>query len=237
MKNKLKYVICTVISIAVTFSIVAFPHFYYSVKDSAKSEDRSESLKLDKVQSRSPSISELSKLIMSGEAIWVKNTENISEKYITVLADIALQDMRKSLEESDYALWAIDLFLNEEEPQVIYYNSQIVSGVIDGAPISATIIEAEFCSPFFDTMQIMFDSKTHKIYRLSMNTYYEIMDTIFDSVDSRENIANLLSDYYETDKNGIYPTVLADPYYFCIDIFMGESDSPVAQYSESDNTF
>ena len=109
MKTKIKYALCTLLSVVITFSIVALPYFYYSVEDSKKTEATPEKLAINTNAGSTTSIKQLYDLIQSGNAIWINDNEDISDFTLLQLVYGALQPLKEALKDSDYAVSAIDL--------------------------------------------------------------------------------------------------------------------------------
>lgn len=219
MKNKLKYILCTIISVLITFSIVALPNFYYTVKDSSKTEFKAEKLAIGTQENNNPSVSEIIELMKSENAISVDSKENMSDKSLLVFVTAALQTIRDSLKDSDYALWAIDLFLNDEDVKPAMYGTQIISGTVNGAPVSATLMLAEYYGNNFKSMSIIFDRKTYKVYKLEIMANDIILS---DEVDRYyTEISKYLFEYYDD----LSPTLIVEPYFFYVDIFSDEYDA------------
>lgn len=232
MKTKIKYVLCTLLSVVITFSIVALPYFYYSVNDSKKTEATPEKLAINTDVKNTTSIKQLYDLIQSGNAIWIDDNEDISDFTMLQLVYGALQPLKESLKESDYAVSAIDLIMNDSEKKPALYETTIVSGAVDGVPVSARLMNVVFYGSNFTEAQVVFDRKTDKVYQLNIlsngdipnydydndeNPYY---DASTDYTELNYDIVNGLNEYYGLDVNNIssslYNTIQPD--YFAFNI-------------------
>ena len=230
MKTKIKYVLCTLLSIVITFSIVALPYFYYSVNDSKKTEATPEKLAINTDVKNTTSIKQLYDLIQSGNAIWIDDNEDISDFTMLQLVYGALQPLKESLKESDYAVSAIDLIMNDSEKKPALYENVIVSGAVDGVPVSARLMNVVFYGSNFTEAQIVFDRKTDKVYQLNIlangdipnydydndeNPYYDANDNIL-----LPDIVNGLNDYcgWDVNDNSLSTYISIQPDYFAFNV-------------------
>ena len=232
MKTKLKYVLCTLLSVAITFSIIMLPYFYYSVEDLKKTEATPEKLAINTDVKNTTSIKQLNDLIQSGNAIWINDNEDISDFTLLQLVYGALQPLKESLKESDYAVSAIDLLMNDSEKKPALYETTIVSGAVDGVPVSARLMNVVFYGSNFTEAQIVFDRKPDKVYQLNIlangdipnydydndeNPYYDAND---DYNILLPDIENGLNDYCGWDVNGYSasPYISIQPDYFAFNV-------------------
>lgn len=230
MKTKIKYVLCTLLSVAVTFSIVALPYFYYSVNDSKKTEVTPEKLAINTYVKNTTSIKQLYDLIQSGNAIWIDDNEDISDFTLLQLVYGALQPLKESLKNSDYTVSAIDLIMNDTEKKPALYENVIVSGAVDGVPVSARLMNVVFYGSNFTEAQIVFDRKTDKVYQLNIlangdipnydydndeNPYYDANDNIL-----LPDIVNGLNDYcgWDVNDNSLSTYISIQPDYFAFNV-------------------
>lgn len=233
MKTKVKYILCTLLSVIVTFSIVALPYFYYSVNDSKKSEANPEKLAINKDTKSTNSIKQLNDLIFSGNAIWIGDREEISDFTLLQLVYGALYPLKKSLKESDYAVSAIDLLMNDVEKKPAFFETVIVSGAVDGVPVSARLMYVEFYGSDFTEANILFDRKTDKVYQFNIlvngdipNYDYEndenpFYDSNGDYTVLHEDVVRGLSKYYDLslDDDSVSPYIGIKPDYFYLNVF------------------
>lgn len=228
MKTKIKYALCTLLSVVITLSIVALPYFYYSVNDSKKTEATPEKLAINTDAGSTTSIKQLYDLIQSGNAIWINDNEDISDFTLLQLVYGALQPLKESLKESDYAVSAIDLIMNDTEKKPALYENVIVSGAVDGVPVSARLMYVEFYGSVFNEAHLLFDRKTDKVYQFNIlsngdipnydyendeNPYY---DASADYTELNFDIVNSLSGYYGFDwyDDSVSPYITIKPDYF-----------------------
>lgn len=233
MKTKIKYILCTLLSVAITFSIVALPYFYYSVKDSKETEATPKKLAINTDTENTISVKQLNDLIQSGNAIWIDDNENISDFTLFQLVYGALQPLKESLKDSDYTVSAIDLLMNDSSKKPGLYETVIVSGVVDGIPVSARLMYVEFYGTSFTEAQLLFDRKTDKVYQLNIladgdipnydyengeNPYY---DANSDYTVHYYDIVKGLNGYYDldVDDNSVSPYYSIQPNYFAMNIF------------------
>lgn len=223
MKTKLKYVLCTLLSVAITFSIIMLPYFYYSVEDLKKTEATPEKLAINTDAGSTTSIKQLNDLIQSGNAIWINDNEDISDFTLLQLVYGALQPLKESLKESDYAVSAIDLLMNDSEKKPAIYETVIVSGAVDGVPVSARLMYVEFYGSNFTEAQVLFDRKTDKVYQLNILAngdipYYDY-DSDWDVL--LPDIVNGLSGYYGLDvnDNSVSPLISIQPDCVALNVF------------------
>ena len=220
MKTKIKYVLCTLLSVVITFSIVALPYFYYSVNDSKKTEATPEKLAINTDVKNTTSIKQLYDLIQSGNAIWIDDNEDISDFTLLQLVYGALQPLKESLKESDYAVSAIDLIMNDTEKKPALYENVIVSGAVDGVPVSARLMNVVFYGSNFTEAQIVFDRKTDKVYQLNILSNGDIPNYDYDNDWDAllPDIVNGLNEYCGLDVNNIssslYITIKPDYFVF-----------------------
>lgn len=222
MKTKVKYILCTLLSVIVTFSIVALPYFYYSVNDSKKSEANPEKLAINKDTKSTNSIKQLNDLIFSGNAIWIGDREEISDFTLLQLVYGALQPLKEALKESDYAVSAIDLIMNDSEKKPALYETVIVSGAVDGVPVSARLMYVEFYGSDFTEAKILFDRKTDKVYQLNVLSNGDIPNYDYNSDWDvlLPDIVNGLNDYCGLDVNNISSSlyITIQPDYFAFNV-------------------
>ncbi|MGN0450028.1 MAG: hypothetical protein ACI4G0_06720 [Ruminococcus sp.] len=222
MKTKIKYALCTLLSVAITFSIVALPYFYYSVNDSKKTEATPEKLAINTNAGSTTSIKQLYDLIHSGNAIWINDNEDISDFTLLQLVYGALQPLKESLKESDYAVSAIDLLMNDSEKKPALYETTIVSGAVDGVPVSARLMYVEFYGTNFTEAQVVFDRKTDKVYQLNILANGDIpyYDYNSDWDVLLPDIVNGLNDYCGLDVNNISSSlyITIQPDYFAFNV-------------------
>lgn len=222
MKTKLKYALCTLLSVVITFSIVALPYFYYSVNDSKKTEATPEKLAINTDAGSTTSIKQLYDLIQSGNAIWINDNEDISDFTLLQLVYGALQPLKESLNESDYAVSAIDLIMNDTEKKPALYETTIVSGAVDGVPISARLMNVVFYGSDFTEAQVVFDRKTDKVYQLNILSNGDIpyYDYNSDWDVLLPDIVNGLNDYCGLDVNNISSSlyITIQPDYFAFNV-------------------
>lgn len=220
MKTKIKYVLCTLLSVVITFSIVALPYFYYSVNDSKKTEATPEKLAINTDVKNTTSIKQLYDLIQSGNAIWIDDNEDISDFTLLQLVYGALQPLKESLKESDYAVSAIDLIMNDSEKKPALYENVIVSGAVDGVPVSARLMYVEFYGSVFNEAHLLFDRKTDKVYQFNIQGNGEIPNYDYDNDWDAllPDIVNGLNEYCGLDVNNIssslYITIQPDYFVF-----------------------
>ena len=220
MKTKIKYVLCTLLSVVITFSIVALPYFYYSVNDSKKTEATPEKLAINTDVKNTTSIKQLYDLIQSGNAIWIDDNEDISDFTLLQLVYGALQPLKESLKESDYAVSAIDLIMNDSEKKPALYENVIVSGAVDGVPVSARLMYVEFYGSVFNEAHLLFDRKTDKVYQFNIQGNGEIPNYDYDNDWDAllPDIVNGLNEYCGLDVNNIssslYITIKPDYFVF-----------------------
>ena len=232
MKTKIKYALCTFLSVVITLSIVALPYFYYSVNDSKKTEATPEKLAINTDAGSTTSIKQLYDLIQSGNAIWINDNEDISDFTLLQLVYGALQPLKESLKESDYAVSAIDLIMNDSEKKPVLYENVIVSGAVDGVPVSARLMNVVFYGSDFTEAQVVFDRKTDKVYQLNIlsncdipnydyendeNPYY---DASADYTELNFYIVNSLSGYYGFDwyDDSVSTYISIQPDYFAFNV-------------------
>lgn len=222
MKTKIKYVLCTLLSVVITFSIVALPYFYYSMNDSKKTEATPEKLAINTDVKNTTSIKQLYDLIQSGNAIWIDDNEDISDFTLLQLVYGALQPLKESLKESDYAVSAIDLIMNDSEKKPVLYENVIVSGAVDGVPVSARLMYVEFYGTNFTEAQILFDRKTDKVYQLNVLSNGDIPNYDYNSDWDvlLPDIVNGLNDYCGLDVNNISSAlyITIQPDYFAFNV-------------------
>lgn len=220
MKTKIKYVLCTLLSVVITFSIVALPYFYYSVNDSKKTEATPEKLAINTDAGSTTSIKQLYDLIQSGNAIWINDNEDMSDFTLLQLVYGALQPLKESLKESDYAVSAIDLIMNDSEKKPALYENVIVSGAVDGVPVSARLMYVEFYGSVFNEAHLLFDRKTDKVYQFNIQGNGEIPNYDYDNDWDAllPDIVNGLNEYCGLDVNNIssslYITIKPDYFVF-----------------------
>ena len=220
MKTKIKYALCTLLSVAITFSIVALPYFYYSVNDSKKTEATPEKLAINTDVKNTTSIKQLYDLIQSGNAIWIDDNEDISDFTMLQLVYGALQPLKESLKESDYAVSAIDLIMNDSEKKPVLYENAIVSGAVDGVPVSARLMYVEFYGSVFNEAHLLFDRKTDKVYQFNIQGNGEIPNYDYNNDWDAllPDIVNGLNEYCGLDVNNIssslYITIKPDYFVF-----------------------
>lgn len=222
MKTKIKYALCTLLSVVITFSIVALPYFYYSVNDSKKTEATPEKLAINTNAESTTSIKQLYDLIQSGNAIWINDNEDISDFTLLQLVYGALQPLKQELKESDYAVSAIDLLMNDSGKKPALYETTIVSGAVDGVPVSARLMYVEFYGTNFTEAQVVFDRKTDKVYQLNILSNGDIpyYDYNSDWDVLLPDIVNGLNDYCGLDVNNISSSlyITIQPDYFAINV-------------------
>lgn len=222
MKTKIKYVLCTLLSVVITFSIVALPYFYYSVNDSKKTEATPEKLAINTDVKNTTSIKQLYDLIQSGNAIWIDDNEDISDFTLLQLVYGALQPLKESLKESDYAVSAIDLIMNDSEKKPALYETTIVSGAVDGVPVSARLMNVVFYGSNFTEAQVVFDRKTDKVYQLNILSNGDIPNYDYDNDWDvlLPDIVNGLNEYYGLDVNNISSSlyITIQPDYFAFNV-------------------
>ena len=228
MKTKIKYVLCTLLSVVITFSIVALPYFYYSVNDSKKTEATPEKLAINTDVKNTTSIKQLYDLIQSGNAIWIDDNEDISDFTLLQLVYGALQPLKESLKESDYAVSAIDLIMNDTEKKPALYENVIVSGAVDGVPVSARLMNVVFYGTNFTEAQIVFDRKTDKVYQLNILAngdipcydYNSDWDVLLPDIVNALNEYYGLNEYYSLDvtDNSVSTYISIQPDYFAFNV-------------------
>lgn len=222
MKTKIKYVLCTLLSVVITFSIVALPYFYYSVNDSKKTEATPEKLAINTDVKNTTSIKQLYDLIQSGNAIWIDDNEDISDFTLLQLVYGALQPLKESLKESDYAVSAIDLIMNDTEKKPALYENVIVSGAVDGVPVSARLMNVVFYGSNFTEAQVVFDRKTDKVYQLNILANGDIPNYDYDNDWDAllPDIVNGLNEYCGLDVNNISSSlyITIQPDYFAFNV-------------------
>lgn len=222
MKTKIKYVLCTLLSVVITFSIVALPYFYYSVNDSKKTEATPEKLAINTDVKNTTSIKQLYDLIQSGNAIWINDNEDISDFTLLQLVYGALQPLKESLKESDYAVSAIDLIMNDTEKKPALYENVIVSGAVDGVPVSARLMNVVFYGSNFTEAQVVFDRKTDKVYQLNILSNGDIPNYDYDNDWDAllPDIVNGLNEYCGLDVNNISSSlyITIQPDYFAFNV-------------------
>lgn len=222
MKTKIKYALCTLLSVVITFSIVALPYFYYSVEDSKKTEATPEKLAINTDTGSTTSIKQLYDLIQSGNAIWINDNEDISDFTLLQLVYGALQPLKEELKESDYAVSAIDLLMNDSEKKPALYETTIVSGAVDGVPVSARLMNVVFYGSDFTEAQVVFDRKTDKVYQLNILSNGDIpyYDYNSDWDVLLPDIVNGLNDYCGLDVNNISSSlhITIQPDYFAFNV-------------------
>ena len=222
MKTKIKYVLCTLLSVVITFSIVALPYFYYSVNDSKKTEATPEKLAINTDVKNTTSIKQLYDLIQSGNAIWIDDNEDISDFTLLQLVYGALQPLKESLKESDYAVSAIDLIMNDSEKKPALYENVIVSGAVDGVPVSARLMNVVFYGSNFTEAQVVFDRKTDKVYQLNILANGDIPNYDYDNDWDAllPDIVNGLNEYCGLDVNNISSSlyITIQPDYFAFNV-------------------
>lgn len=220
MKTKIKYALCTFLSVVITLSIVALPYFYYSVNDSKKTEATPEKLAINTDAGSTTSIKQLYDLIQSGNAIWINDNEDMSDFTLLQLVYGALQPLKESLKESDYAVSAIDLIMNDTEKKPVLYENAIVSGAVDGVPVSARLMYVEFYGSVFNEAHLLFDRKTDKVYQFNIQGNGEIPNYDYDNDWDAllPDIVNGLNEYCGLDVNNIssslYITIKPDYFVF-----------------------
>lgn len=222
MKTKIKYALCTLLSVAITFSIVALPYFYYSVEDSKKTEATPEKLAINTDAGSTTSIKQLYDLIQSGNAIWINDNEDISDFTLLQLVYGALQPLKEELKESDYAVSAIDLLMNDSEKKPALYETVIVSGAVDGVPVSARLMNVVFYGSDFTEAQVVFDRKTDKVYQLNILSNGDIpyYDYNSDWDVLLPDIVNGLIGYYglKVNDDSVSPYITIQPDYFAFNV-------------------
>lgn len=222
MKTKIKYALCTLLSVVITFSIVALPYFYYSVNDSKKTEATPEKLAINTDTGSTTSIKQLYDLIQSGNAIWINDNEDISDFTLLQLVYGALQPLKQELKESDYAVSAIDLLMNDSGKKPALYETTIVSGAVDGVPVSARLMNVVFYGTNFTEAQVVFDRKTDKVYQLNILSNGDIpyYDYNSDWDVLLPDIVNGLNDYCGLDVNNISSSlyITIQPDYFAFNV-------------------
>lgn len=222
MKTKIKYALCTLLSVVITFSIVALPYFYYSVNDLKKTEATPEKLAINTDAGNTTSIKQLYDLIQSGNAIWINDNEDISDFTLLQLVYGALQPLKESLKESDYAVSAIDLLMNDSEKKPALYETTIVSGAVDGVPVSARLMNVVFYGSDFTEAQVVFDRKTDKVYQFNILSNGDIpyYDYNSDWDVLLPDIVNGLIGYYglKVNDDSVSPYITIQPDYFAINV-------------------
>lgn len=238
MKNKLKYILCTVLSVAVTFLIVAMPYFYYGVNDSRKTEFKPEKLSINTEIGNTPLVSQVARLVTSGNAIWIDDNENFSDFTMLQLVYAALQPLRESLKESDYAVSAIDLLMNDVDKKAALCETKIASGVVDDVPVSVRLMYVEFYGSDFIEASVLFDRNTDKVYQFSILTNDGMLNYDYNNdwdILMPDITTGLQSYYdYESDKELEYftPIIVIDPNNFHINLFGVNYYEMIGNYGE-----
>ncbi len=169
---------------------------------------------------RSSLIKQLYDLIQSGNAIWINDNEDMSDFTLLQLVYGALQPLKESLKESDYAVSAIDLIMNDSEKKPALYENVIVSGAVDGVPVSARLMYVEFYGSVFNEAHLLFDRKTDKVYQFNIQGNGEIPNYDYDNDWDAllPDIVNGLNEYCGLDVNNIssslYITIKPDYFVF-----------------------
>lgn len=198
MKNKLKYVLCIVVSIAVTCSVVLFPYFYYYFEDNKGSKAYAAAdLHFDKFDSN-VSYESLQELLLSGEAIWVNDnnyTDAESKTYAVFKTYDSLNKMKPHFSDNKHVLNAFDAFLNDPETTVILCESVIASGVVNGSPVSAPMLYMEYEGSDYSLMSILIDSKNEIVYQYCIWMLDEVTNDSFDAD---------ASDMFDTESSDLF---------------------------------
>ena len=166
------------------------------------------------------SIKQLYDLIQSGNAIRINDNEDMSDFTLLQLVYGALQPLKESLKESDYAVSAIDLIMNDSEKKPALYENVIVSGAVDGVPVSARLMYVEFYGSVFNEAHLLFDRKTDKVYQFNIQGNGEIPNYDYDNDWDAllPDIVNGLNEYCGLDVNNIssslYITIKPDYFVF-----------------------
>ena len=205
---------------------------YYSVNDSKKTEATPEKLAINTDVKNTTSIKQLYDLIQSGNAIWIDDNEDISDFTLLQLVYGALQPLKESLKESDYAVSAIDLIMNDTEKKPALYENVIVSGAVDGVPVSARLMNVVFYGSNFTEAQIVFDRKTDKVYQLNILSNGDIPNYDYDNdenpyYDANDDynvllpdIVNGLNEYcgWDMNDNSVSTYISIQPDYFAFNV-------------------
>lgn len=234
MKNKLKYVLCFVISIAVTCSVVLFPYFYYYFEDNkSRKAYAAEDLHFEKFDS-DVSYESLQELLLSGEAIWVNDnnyTDAESKTYAVFKTYDSLNKMKTHFSDNKYVLNAFDAFLNDSETTVVLCESVIVSGVVNGSPVSAPMLYMEYEGSDYSMMSILIDSKNDIVYQYCIWMLDEVTNDSFDAdtsvlsefpdeayEETYEDCVAYLHEYMNITQS-VYPSIIIEPNSFCYYLF------------------
>ena len=122
--------------------------------------------------------------------------------------------------------------MNDTEKKPALYENVIVSGAVDGVPVSARLMNVVFYGSNFTEAQIVFDRKTDKVYQLNIlsngdipnydydndeNPYY---DASTDYTELNYDIVNGLNEYCGLDVNNISSSlyITIQPDYFAFNV-------------------
>ena len=123
--------------------------------------------------------------------------------------------------------------MNDTEKKPALYENVIVSGAVDGVPVSARLMNVVFYGTNFTEAQIVFDRKTDKVYQLNIlangdipnydydndeNPYYDAND---DYNILLPDIVNALNEYYgwDVNDNSLSTYISIQPDYFAFNVF------------------
>ena len=122
--------------------------------------------------------------------------------------------------------------MNDTEKKPALYENVIVSGAVDGVPVSARLMNVVFYGSNFTEAQIVFDRKTDKVYQLNILSNGDIPNYDYDNdenpyYDANDDynvllpdIVNGLNEYcgWDMNDNSVSTYISIQPDYFAFNV-------------------
>lgn len=184
MKKSLKYIICVIISIAITATVLLLPSLYYKASDqNSKNQISVEAFSINAPKSNLTA-NNMYDLINSDSAVWIKNTSSTSADILTESALSAVNSLKPFFEANGEEVFAFNTFSNDDNIKLTSFMSATVSGSVDEIPMSSTLYSIDFSGTDFYNATIVIDITTNIIYEFQI--YYS-------------NVINEIEDYGSQD--------------------------------------
>ncbi len=192
-RGKLKYFLCIALTLVITASVVLAPYLYYYVWDNHYEtyfygdggysfDDADGDATFDDIRA----------LVLSPDAIWVNEYANLSDEDVYNETQTAVKGLLEGIGENKYISGILNEFLENEDLYIDYYEFIVVSGTVNGLPVSVSMGYAFMIS---DThyAYVLYNRKNDKVYQFeySLNEFNDSVSSM--SADEYQDMVEYLN--------------------------------------------
>lgn len=178
MKNKLKYIISTMLVVLLTAFFVKVPDWYYALTDSSLQSDYG--IQEVEISTNTITPKQFFTLMRSGSATQMQ-INNMDSSQVKEGLSKSIKNMKDYMEEHDIIFTAEFLsyllsLMTDNDKAESFYDLQSVTGIADNELLSTVVCVVGSQFPEGYTVTLVFDCNTNVIYAMNFGFPFQLME-------------------------------------------------------------